>query len=687
MNIMRNDVYDISGAKSDTVRVLAILDDKNVVVISMIRPSSLPYEISLEELEEMIETGEAVVNSNHPPAFVVQPTEKQIRSAEENWKIIGSFVQDEPYCFDPKSRSRFISGKSKETGKERHQIQRLLYRYWAGGMSIHALYPNRGMARDPAKLRDSEKMLGRRPTYEPDHERMNIGEKELTYIREAMKKYYNKHTKYHYTFAYNQMLMDHYYDQKTGQYVDPYPTFTQFYYHGRNFIDLRQRVGNTVYQKDMRGITGSSRSEANGPGDAYQLDATMVDVYLVSKYDRTVVVGRPVLYFVADVFSRMIVGFYIGLESASWECARLALLNTFMNKVDLCKKHGVQIVEEEWPCSGLPRLLVVDNGEMISKASMAVIENLGIEVKNTPAWRPDMKGIVESQFRLFNLSEKERLPGAVLKDYGQRGARDYRKDAVLDLDQLTKIVINFILKNNHRQMEDHPQLLPDVMRAGVPAIPQELWNWGIQNRTGSLRQWDPEDLEVALSLEEEATITEKGIKFKNLFFECDTATREELFAQARQKKAKKIKIAFNPGQMDHIYWKRSPQQYERCWRTRDSGMKYEGLTLDEIDWWQGKEKAQKKTFERQTMETAAKYDSENQKIIDEAKAMKQVIPIDQAKMKTKTAAIRENRKKERERIKAERESQNQREKENNSEAKTTKQYDYDSLIESLLEDD
>ena len=88
-----------------------------------------------------------------------------------------------------------ISGKSKETGKERHQIQRLLYRYWAGGMSIHALYPNRGMARDPAKLRDSEKMLGRRPTYEPDHERMNIGEKELTYIREAMKKYYNKHTK------------------------------------------------------------------------------------------------------------------------------------------------------------------------------------------------------------------------------------------------------------------------------------------------------------------------------------------------------------------------------------------------------------------------------------------------------------------------------------------------------------
>ena len=87
---------------------------------------------------------------------------------------------------------------------------------------------------------------------------------------------------------------------------------------------------------------------------------------------------------------------------------------------------------------------------MISKASMAVIENLGIEVKNTPAWRPDLKGIVESQFRLFNLNEKERLPGAVLKDYGQRGARDYRKDAVLDLDQLTKIVINFILKNNHR---------------------------------------------------------------------------------------------------------------------------------------------------------------------------------------------------------------------------------------------
>lgn len=78
--------------------------------------------------------------------FWYSPQKKQIRSAEENWKIIGSFVQDEP-C-------------------------------------IHALYPNRGMARDPAKLRDSEIILGRRPTYEPDHERMNIGETELVHIRE-----------------------------------------------------------------------------------------------------------------------------------------------------------------------------------------------------------------------------------------------------------------------------------------------------------------------------------------------------------------------------------------------------------------------------------------------------------------------------------------------------------------------
>lgn len=66
---------------------------------------------------------------------------------------------------------------------------------------------------------------------------------------------------------------------------------------------------------------------------------------------------------------------------------------------------------------GTAAALAVDNGELISKASNAIIDGLGITVKNEPAWRPDLKGIVESRFRLLNLATKAKLPGSVLPDF------------------------------------------------------------------------------------------------------------------------------------------------------------------------------------------------------------------------------------------------------------------------------
>ena len=219
---------------------------------------------------------------------------------------------------------------------------------------------------------------------------------------------------------------------------------------------------------------------------------------------------------------------------------------TNTDKVAFCEQYGIQITEEQWPCKGLPRALAVDNGELISKASNAIIEGLGITVKNEPAWRPDLKGIVESRFRLLNLETKAKLPGSVLPDFRQRGAPDYRLDATLTLTDFTKIVIYFVLDHNRRQMERHPQPLPDILKDSVPAIPLALWQWGITHRAGSLRQMEPELLQVALSQRAQATVTPRGIKFHALFYQCETAMEENWFSTARIKRGWKIDIAYHP---------------------------------------------------------------------------------------------------------------------------------------------
>jgi len=80
-------------------------------------------------------------------------------------------------------------------------------------------------------------------------------------------------------------------------------------------------------------VLGSSSTDAIGPGSVFQIDATVADVYLVSRFNRTHIIGRPVLYIVQDCFSKLIVGLYVGLEGPSWIGAAMALANTVGNKV------------------------------------------------------------------------------------------------------------------------------------------------------------------------------------------------------------------------------------------------------------------------------------------------------------------------------------------------------------------
>src|SRR5699024_11939342 len=70
---------------------------------------------------------------------------------------------------------------------------------------------------------------------------------------------------------------------------------------------------------------GNSKSETNGPGTRFQIDATIADIYLVSSLDVNKVIGRPVIYAVLDVYSRIITGLYVGLEGPSWIGAMMAL--------------------------------------------------------------------------------------------------------------------------------------------------------------------------------------------------------------------------------------------------------------------------------------------------------------------------------------------------------------------------
>ncbi|PNS07321.1 hypothetical protein [Solilutibacter silvestris] len=64
------------------------------------------------------------------------------------------------------------------------------------------------------------------------------------------------------------------------------PTCDQFgYWTNKDHLRLeikRKRMDAKLYDKDLRGLLGTSNAEVMGLGSRYQIDATIADIYLVS---------------------------------------------------------------------------------------------------------------------------------------------------------------------------------------------------------------------------------------------------------------------------------------------------------------------------------------------------------------------------------------------------------------------
>ncbi|XWK90297.1 MAG: transposase family protein [Phormidium sp.] len=278
------------------------------------------------------------------------------------------------------------------------------------------------------------------------------------------------------------------------------PTYAQFYYWYRKQQDLSHTLCSTKGQRQFnlhhRAVIGNATHLALGPGSLYQIDATIGDIYLVSSFDRNRIIGRPIIYLVVDVFSRLIVGFSVSLEGPSWLGAMLALLNATTDKVQFCREYGIEITPEQWPSHHLPEAILADRGELLSANANNLVNALGIRVDNTPPFRPDWKPVVERYFRLSNDKLIHWIPGAVYQPH-QRGERDYRLDAVLDLNQFRKLMLLCILDhNNQHRLENYP--VNEFMIADrVEPYPVDLWHWGVQN-LGCPRMMAPEIVRLNL---------------------------------------------------------------------------------------------------------------------------------------------------------------------------------------------
>jgi len=592
-----NSVYKyIDVDNGERIRVVET-DELFVYVVNIDVNTSMPKQQYKQKFQEELE-GNKLVKIKDPYIRIFKEdelTEIQITKRNDDWEFIQRYwIEYKNDILNKSKRPKALKSICDQSNKGMIKVKRLFSRFWQRGMNRNALLPDY----DKSGGRGKEKNLSMLKTGKPrkaDYygivsEGINITEDVKKHFEIAMSKYYRNNKRANLTETYTLMLRDFYSDsyKENGEIKhrvwdrSRIPTYQQFYYWFKKNEDVKKdiifRESEKEFNLKKRELLSNSLQETDGPGTRFQVDATIADVYLVSSLNKHRVIGRPVVYAIIDVFSRIVAGIYVGLEGPSWIGAMMALDNMICDKVEYCEKYGIEISEEQWPCKHLPEIIIADRGEFEGYSVENLINNLNIKIENTSPYRGDLKGIVERSFRTTNEKIKHKTPGAIQKEFRKRGDRDYRLDATLTLEDFTKIYINMVLHNNNKIKDKYP-MQKEMIADEISPTPINLWNWGIENKKGRLKTVDREIFRLNILPKGKASISRGGIRFKGLYYSCDKAIKEQWFINL---KVRSVEIIYDPRNMNKIYIPHdSGLDYEECNLT-DVSLQYKDCLLEEI---------------------------------------------------------------------------------------------------------
>jgi len=643
-------------AKGERLVTITLEDDKafpvtNYVVEYLKSVSDRDYRII-----DWIDTSIILDGDDNIPQIYLEKRDKA-------WELIRLLVESEPDIYDPKLRGVMVNEIIENTGVHKSTIYRYLRRYWQSGKTKNSLLPHYKNSGGRGNDRKSNNVKRGRPRkYNEDIEGINITDEVRQLFKAGIRMFYNTKEKRPLNMAYQKTIEKFFnrgYKFVNGVKVpilppeDELPTFGQFRYWFNKDLNLeesiKKRYGKRNYELKYRPILGDSTTKAFGPGTRFQIDATLADVYLVNQFNREWIIGRPVIYVVIDVFSRLITGLYVGLEGPSWIGAMMTLANTTIDKVKYCKEFGIEIEPDEWISSHLPQKLTADRGEFEGTKPNYLINTLGVDVEIEPPYRADWKSIVEQQFRLLNLRTIKWIPGAVEDRKRERGDRDYRLDATLTLTEFTQIIIHTVLYHNNQHYMEWYNRNEFLISDNIPPNPRELWNWGIKNRNGRLKRVPEDIVKLNLMYHGTAKVTKSGIIFKEMAYSSEIALREQWFTKARTNGSWPVKVAYDPRTTNEIYlWIDNGKKYETCYLF-EREERYLNKTFEEVEDLHAIEKQESKKGEQNNLRSKVELDAVINSIVKQAEQKtSKVIENSEISKTQRTKRIRENRNNEKE---------------------------------------
>ncbi|GLR13682.1 hypothetical protein GCM10007907_24720 [Chitinimonas prasina] len=244
------------------------------------------------------------------------------------------------------------------------------------------------------------------------------------------------------------------------------------------------------------------------PLERVEIDHTVLDLQAVDSTGN--VIGRPTLTIAICRFSRMILAVLVTFESPAASLTLRCVREMLSDKSHLLLASKL-LEGVEWPASGLPTWLVVDNGpDFHATAFKAACDNLTVQLQYCPPGLPWFKGVVERFFRTLNVGLIHRLPGTTRSNPTDRGAYPSEERALLKLDEIrTKIHEWLFLEYRHRR---HSEL---------GCSPQQAWDAGVAEHPIVPASTVTNQMEAALALVKHLSISGSMLRTCGLTYTAD----------------------------------------------------------------------------------------------------------------------------------------------------------------------
>lgn len=622
--LYRNDVFELDG-----VRMRFLSDDVQTDMAWCIElDNHLAWPICLPNADLV-----GISAATHEDVHYRRNSSACLLHGEKAWERLKPLLEKyEQELFEPSSRNRCVLDYAQGYGCSPVTLRKGLRRYWQRGQSKFALIPDYALsgrcgAGDSNEVVDMTAGRGRRSR--KGNGNFQVSTTDQQYMRQIIERVFLKDLRVTLVDAYEELVSKHYRFEDGNQklFVNPpgeLPSMRQFRYFLQQHFDIEQRVrsrvGDSDYEREHRKVLGTVMQDCLGVGHYYEIDATIADIYLVSTEDPSKIIGKPTLYFIIDRKSKLVVGFYFGLENASWNAALQAIYSISEDKRELCERYGVEYRPEDWPAHQVfPQEFLADRGDMISHASDNIAEYLHVTVTNVPPKRPDWKPLVENQFRLAHHTLRSVAPAYdPPSNATRRRGKHYEKDACLTIRDFGHLLINAIIKHNRREILNY-DLTPAEINCGVRPSPIELWNHGIVSRTGVLTRFPEEKVRLSLLRKETAVVTENGLLFRGCYYSSPEALTNKWFERARQKRFK-VTVSYDPRLVDQIYvhslnGKDAPHLAQLTARSQ----KYSTLSFDEVHYYEHLRKLIRDESEHSRLQNSVDFRQTVKPVISDAK--------------------------------------------------------------------